>query len=93
MAESNHAEIVAVLSSPIGYPLFDFLSAGDLLNEYRSSPSIPCRHDYFRSDFAEMSAPTSPGNPGALPDGWGRLHSPGLGQTDSQEISVRRLSF
>jgi GNAT superfamily N-acetyltransferase len=55
-AESNHAEIVAVLSRAFwDDPLFDFLSAGDLLREYRVLPRIfHAAMTDFRSDLAEL---------------------------------------
>ena len=63
--ESNHSEIIAVLSRAFwDDPLFDFLSAGNLLDEYRVLPRVfRTAMTDFRSDAAELYVAEVSGKP------------------------------
>jgi GNAT superfamily N-acetyltransferase len=70
-AQSNRAEIVAVLSRAFwDDPLFDFLSAGNLLNEYRVLPRVfRAAMTDFRSHAAELYVADVSGKPRSFA-GW-----------------------
>jgi GNAT superfamily N-acetyltransferase len=70
-ADSDHAEIIAVLSRAFwDDPLFDFLSAGDLLREYCMLPRVfDSAMADFRSEFAELFVADVSGKPRSFA-GW-----------------------